>query len=293
MSYGQYILINGKIQPSEQSCISTENRSFRYGDGLFETIRIVNSKPCFVKNHFNRLVAGMKQLKMDIPKEFSAEFIEKKLLELVKENDLVGGGVARLSVFRDQGTTYVPLSNTVSYIVDLRPLDNNYFELNNEGLNIGIFSEIKKPKDPFSLFKTSNALLYVMAAIHAKENNYDDCFLMNKNNELIETTSSNIFIVSNRILYTPSLENGCVAGTMRMNIINLAIENKIKVYECSITHRNLLLADEIFLTNAVRGLQWVKSYQENRYYNSLSKFLIEKLNQSVASLVKDPQENWQ
>lgn len=207
------------------------------------TIRIINSKPCFVKNHFNRLIAGMKQLKMDIPKEFSVEFLEKKLVELVKENNLVGGGVARLSVFRAQGTTYLPLSNAISYIVHLRSFDNNYFELNSEGLNIGIFSEIKKPKDPFSLFKTSNALLYVMAAIHAKENNYDDCFLMNKSNELIETTSSNIFIVSNRILYTPSLENGCVAGTMRMNIINLAIENKIKVYECSITHRNLLLAD--------------------------------------------------
>ena len=85
------------------------------------------------------------------------------------------------------------------------------------------------------------------------------------------------------MLYTPHLEDGCVGGTMRMQVINSALENEIKVYETSLTPQNLLAADEIFLTNAIKGIQWVGSYRTKRYFHKISDVLIERLNQKVSS----------
>jgi branched-subunit amino acid aminotransferase/4-amino-4-deoxychorismate lyase len=131
-------------------------------------------------------------------------------------------------------------------------------------------------------FKTLNAQLYVMSALYAREKGFDEALLQNSKFSIIEATSSNIFIVSNGVLYTPTLDDGCIAGTMRMNVINLALENKIKVYECTLNPHNLLSADEVFLTNAIRGIEWVVAYKTKRYFNEMSKKLLNILNESAA-----------
>jgi branched-chain amino acid aminotransferase len=130
---------------------------------------------------------------------------------------------------------------------------------------------MKKQKNFLSNFKTKNGLLYVMTAIAAKEKNIDDLLLINEKDAIIESSNSNIFVVSNGVLYTPGLEEGCLAGTMRMQVINLAISHGIKVYECSILPQNLLAADEIFLTNAIRGIVWVGGYRTKRYFNVIAR----------------------
>ena len=79
-------------------------------------------------------------------------------------------------------------------------------------------------------------------------------------------------------MYTPGLEEGCLAGTMRMQIINLALKNGIKVYECNLLPQNLLAADEVFLTNAIRGVNWVSGYRTKRYFNNMSRRLVAMLN---------------
>ena len=129
-----------------------------------------------------------------------------------------------------------------------------------------------------SNFKIKNGIIYVLASIAAKEKNLDDLLITNSSGGILEGTSSNLFVVSNGVLYTPGLEEGCLAGTMRMQIINLALENGIKVYECNILPQNLLVADEIFLTNAIQGITWVSGYRTKRYFNTISKQLVELLN---------------
>ena len=99
---------------------------------------------------------------------------------------------------------------------------------------------------------------------------------------IIESSSGNIFIVSNGVLYTPSLSDGCIGGVMRMQIINLAIANGIKVYECSLNPQNLLAADELFFTNASRGVQWVSAYRTKRYAHRMALHLVELLVKKVA-----------
>jgi branched-chain amino acid aminotransferase len=141
--------------------------------------------------------------------------------------------------------------------------------------------DFKKDINKLSVYKTLNCQLYVMAALSARDKGLDESLIQNNKLSIIESTSSNIFIVSNGVLYTPTLEDGCVAGTMRMNIINIALENKIKVYECTLSPHNLLAADEMFLTNAVRGIEWVVGYRTKRYYNDMSKRMMALLNETA------------
>ncbi len=262
---------NGAVIPNKGATIAAGNRSYLYGDGLFESVRILNGKPINMVNHFNRMVEGAKAIKMRFPTFFTVEFFEDKVKELIALSDIKEGGKCRISLDRALGGTYIPETNEISYFIEVYPYESNYFELNSKGYEVDIYREIKKQKNFLSNFKTKNGLLYVMTAIAAKEKGLDDYLLINEKDAVIESSNSNLFVVSNGVLYTPSLEDGCLAGTMRMQVINLAIAHGIKVYECAILPQNLLAADEIFLTNAIRGIVWVGGYRTKRYFNTLGR----------------------
>lgn len=273
-----YVNSNGEIVPNNGASIAAGNRSYLYGDGLFETIRIMNGKPINVTNHFNRLMEGAKALKMRFPSFYSATFFEEKIQELVLRSDIKEGGKCRVSIDRAIGGTYFPETNEVSYFIEVQPYDANFFELNSKGLEVDIYMGMKKQKNFLSNYKTKNGLLYIMSAIEAKERNLDDMLISNEKGGILESSNSNLFVVSNGVLYTPGLDEGCLAGTMRMQVINLALKNGIKVYECSILPQNLLAADEIFLTNAIRGITWVGGYRTKRYFNVIARKIQSYLN---------------
>lgn len=273
-----YVNSNGEIVPNNGASIAAGNRSYLYGDGLFETIRIMNGKPINVTNHFNRLMEGAKALKMRFPSFYSATFFEEKIQELVLRSDIKEGGKCRVSIDRAIGGTYFPETNEVSYFIEVQQYDANFFELNSKGLEVDIYMGMKKQKNFLSNYKTKNGLLYIMSAIEAKERNLDDMLISNEKGGILESSNSNLFVVSNGVLYTPGLDEGCLAGTMRMQVINLALKNGIKVYECSILPQNLLAADEIFLTNAIRGITWVGGYRTKRYFNVIARKIQSYLN---------------
>jgi branched-subunit amino acid aminotransferase/4-amino-4-deoxychorismate lyase len=273
-----YVNNNGAILPNKGATIAAGNRSYLYGDGLFESVRIMNGKPINLENHYNRLVQGAKAIKMRFPAFFTVQFFEDKIVELANISGITDGGKCRISLDRALGGTYIPETNEISYFIEVYPYEANFFELNSKGFEIDIYQDQKKQNNFLANFKTKNGLLYVMTAIAAKEKNLDDMLLTNEKGVIIESSNSNLFIVSNGVLYTPGLEDGCLAGTMRMQVINLAIQHGIKVYECSIMPQNLLAADEIFFTNAIRGIVWVGGYRTKRYYNSLGRKLQSFLN---------------
>ena len=274
---------NGKFVSADEGFLPAENRSFRYGDGLFESIRVTDGLPLFVDTHFARLKEGMEVLGITVPPDYSGKFFYDKITQLISENNITEGARVRLTIFRSEGGLYQPSDNSPGYLIEIIPLENNYFELNENGLHVDLFPDIKKPVNKLSIYKTCNSLLYILASAWAVKNKLNDALIVNDKGNIIEATSTNLFIVCNGVLYTPALTDGCVAGVMRMQIINLAIENKIKVYECSLTPQNLLVADEVFLTSAVRGLQWVSSYRMKRYYNTLTRVLLDKLNEKALS----------
>lgn len=290
MKRAEYIVLNGEYFDSNEPFLGV-NRAFNFGDSLFESIRIINGLPYNLKSHIERILEGSKVIGLEVPSEFTVDFFFNEIKNLLIKNGIEEGAKARLTFFRAGEGTYFPTKNKVSFLLTVEALSNNFFKLNSEGLSLSIYQEIKRDKNVLSKYKTGNSLLFVMAANYAMSLNLDDCFLLNQNGKIIESIASNIFIVSNGVLYTPPLEDGCIAGTMRMNVVNTALEQGFTVYESSLSPQNLLAADEIFLTNAIKGIQWVGSYQNKRYFNNTSKKLIELINVKETSLKMDLQES--
>lgn len=274
-----FINNNGTILSNDAPTIHPGNRGHLYGDGVFESIRIISGKIINIENHIARLLNGARKIKMRIPVYYTASFFEEKINELLDKSGVKEGGRCRLSLDRMTGGAYLPETNECSYYIEVYPYSVNNFELNAKGFEVDIYQDIKLEKNFLSNYKTKAGLTYVMAALSAKEKGLDDVFLSNHKGNILETSSCNLFIVSNGVLYTPGLDEGCLAGTMRMQIINLAIANGIKVYECTILPQHLLSADEILITNAIRGINWIGGYRTKRYSNNMSRKLVVLLNE--------------
>jgi branched-chain amino acid aminotransferase len=274
--------LNGSYYPQEQGFIKGNNRAFMYGDGVFESIRIRNGKPMFLEAHIARMLEAGAALKMELPEHYNQGYFTKQINDLIAKNNIQAGAKCRMTLFRNPGGTYVPDDNGAGFVIETYPYAVNDYTLNEEGFQVEIYPELKKPVNKLSIYKSCNSLLYIMAGMYARQNKFDDTLIVNDRGNIIESSNSNLFIVCNGVLYTPALSDGCLAGVMRMQIINLALSAKLKVYECSLTPQNLLVADEVFLTNAIRGIQWVGSYKMKRYYNKLVRELVQKLNETTA-----------
>jgi len=273
-----YVNNNGKVLPRDSYNLQAGSRAFLYGDGIFESIRIFGGKPINLDIHFKRLFKGAEALCITIPDYVHGEFLTEKMLELIALSQITTGGRCRVSVDRTAGGTYRPEKNDAVFFIEVMPLEENEFILNYKGLEVDIYKALKLTKTFLSPFKTKNGLVKVMAAVHAAEQGLDDILLTNEQGNIIESSNSNLFIVSNGVLYTPGIEEGCIGGTMRMLVINIAVQNNIRVYECPILPHNLLSADEIFLTNAISGIRWVGGYRTKRYMNVTSRRLMMLLN---------------
>ena len=285
------VCFNGEILNVEDIELNDVRRGFSFGDGAFETIKIVNGLPLFLNYHYKRLSSALKKLKIDVDQHFRIEELKSNILNLIELKNIQQGGVVRLSVYRTGTGTYLPNSNKLSYIIEIKKSSSNLYQTNDKGLKIDVFNDILKPINFLSPYKVANAQLYVLASIYFKEHELDDVLIKNSNDNIIETTNSNFFISSNGVLYTPPLSEGCVGGIMRMQVINLAISNGMLVYENPIHIKHLLSADEIIITNAINGIRWVGQYKDKRYYNSLAEKLTNLLNQEILSYQKDLMES--
>ncbi len=276
----EYVFYRGEYVLRNQAVIQVDDRAHRFADGFFESIRIINGRPQFLENHFARIEATIKALKIQ-PLDFSFETLSQHIEGLLQRNAIFDGGRMRITFFRKAKGFYLPKGNDLDYMIEVEALPNNLYVLNEIGKVIDIYTEVKKDPNKYAGYKTLNAQLYVMASIYAEEKNWDDALIQNTKQAIIESTNSNLFLVSNGVLYTPALTDGCIGGTMRMQIINLAVQSKLKVYECTMTPQTLLSADEVFLTNAIKGIEWVASYRTKPYQNGFSKKLLELLNSSI------------
>ena len=278
MAKDKYCILNGHLISIYEPSVSFSNRAFRYGDSLFETIRVCNNKVMFLRDHITRLKLGMTVLRMNLPAELNTDNIHEFIINLLKHNVHAPHARLRLTVFRNDGGYYTPETNDISFLIESEELTNSY-ELNQKGFWVDIYADIKKSINKLSNIKSGNALMYVMAGIAKQSMKLDDCFLINENGTICESISSNIFVVKNGTLYTAPLTEGCVAGVMRKQIMNLATENKILTFESAITSYTLMNGDEVFLTNSVNGIQWVGQFKDKFYTNKMALFFIDKLNQ--------------
>jgi aminodeoxychorismate lyase len=280
----KYINLNGKIFQDSQNVINHNNRAFKYGDGIFESIRVANGIVLNADLHFARILNSLKILKIDISKSFNLDYFKNQISILCEKNEISNAARVRFSVFRSSGGLYKPESNLMSFLIECAPLEKGYFCTNEAGIGIGIYNEMVKPVNILSGLKSCNSQIYVLASIFASENNLDDCLIMNDKNNIIESTSSNLFLVKNNKIFTPPLKDGCVDGVMRKVIIEIATKLGYTVEECSLSIKDLMDADEIFLSNAIVGIKWVFMFNEQKYNSKISNFLLNKLNENNSHL---------
>lgn len=273
-----FCIYNGHLISLYEPAVSFSNRAFRYGDSLFETIRVKQNKIMFLADHIRRIKIGMTSLRMNVPAEFNTAIIEHLIHELLVKNNIKGDARIRLTIFRNEGGFYTPETNDISFLIEAEALNTNGYQLNQKGYWVDIYAEIKKPINKLSSIKTGSALLYVMAGLTKTSLKLDDCLLVNDQGQIIETINSNIFIVKNGTISTPPITEGCVDGIMRKQILNLAQQNKILLFEQSITVNSLMNADEVFITNAIKGVEWIGQFKNKFYTNRMAVFFNEKLN---------------
>ena len=261
------INFNGELLFKENIKLTTDNRGFKYGDGIFETIKVVNEKVIFWEDHYFRLMASMRMLRMKIPMEFTLEFLEKEILKTVAVLEKGASFRVRLNVFRKDGGLYTPKTNAIDYLIEAS--ESNY--KTKETYEIDVFKDFYNYSGLLSTIKTNNRMLNTLASIYANENDLDNCILVNERKGVVEVANANIFIVKNNIVKTPALTEGCIKGVVRSKVIDILIKNKdFTIEETVISPFEIQKADEVFITNAIMGIQAVTKYKKKSFNTDLA-----------------------
>ena len=271
---------NGNLLSKNTFYLNHENRGLRYGDALFESIRVVNGKIFFWEDHYLRLMASMRILRMEIPMNFTMEFLEEEILTAVNANTLLEKPArVRFTVFRNNGGLYLPQSNEVSYIIETNELDSPFYTLNQEAYEVELFKDFYVNPDMLSTLKTNNKAINVVGSIYAAENGYQNCLLLNNEKKVVEALNGNLFLVKDQLIKTPSLKDGCLNGIVRKKLIGIlgALEN-YKFEEAFISPFELQKADELFITNAISGIQPITKYRKKEYGTRVAADILGKLN---------------
>jgi branched-chain amino acid aminotransferase len=275
------INFNGNIAQEEN--ILTQNRAFLYGDGVFETLKIVNGRILFLEDHYFRLMASMRVVRMEIPMDFTMEYFEEQVLNLVNEMGIAASARARITVFRNNGGFYLPKTNMVSYLIHATPLDSATYVLNTAPYEVDLYKDFYVTKQLLSSIKTTNKLINVTGSIFAYENALNNCILLNDAKNVVEVLQGNLFMLTGKKLITPPVSEGCLNGIMRKQILVLAKKIQgIEVLEEIISPFDLQKADELFLTNVIGGIQSITKYRKKEFVNDFAQVLVQKLNESIS-----------
>lgn len=227
------MLINGKLKKDE---IYIDN-GFYFGEGLFETMLVYNNNILFLKEHIERMNEGLKIIGIEKKIE------EKEAIEALKKLKCTEG-VLKLAVSEKNN------------IFTLRK--NNYTEdMYNRGFRLKI-SKLKRNKySTITYLKSLNYLDNILEHRKCKEEGYDEVLFFNSDNEITEGSVSNIFFIKDNTIYTPSVDCGLLNGTIRKYMLK-----NHTVVEGKFGNKELMEADEVFLTNSVMGIMRVSKIEK-------------------------------
>lgn len=273
MQENDFLIYDGKMQKTGKTMISPDNRSFRYGDGFFETMKVVNGRIVLEELHFERLFSSLDTLRFKKTASFTPAFLREQIILLAEKNQHAKLARIRVNIFRGDGGLYDTIDHIPHHLIQTWELNPATNHLNENGLVLGIYKEARKTSDAFSHIKSNNYLCYVMAALWAKEQKLNDAIVLNSNDQIADATIANIFIVKDGAIKTPGLSEGCVGGVMRKHLLAYLRKENMPVQETGLSVQDVLEASEIFLTNAMYGIKWVKQLNESEYTCQLSSLL--------------------
>ena len=274
-----FINYNGKFIDDSNPIIQANNRGFRFGDGVFETMKFKKGKIIFLDEHLSRLWQGLKRFQFELPKLFTPDYLESQILALIQKNKHSAARI-RLTIFRGNGGLYDPENLHPNFIIESWNLPETNGDLNENGLQCILFKDGLKSVDAYSNLKHNNYLPYLMGALQAKKMKCNDAIIFNAKLNICDSTIANVFLIKENIIYTPALSEGCIAGIMREFVINELRKNNFNVVEQSITETDLANADEIFLTNSIYNMRWVSAIDSINYQNKITREIYHLLKQT-------------
>ena len=274
------INFNGII--TDQSDQIKHNRAFLYGDSVFETLRIINNKIVFWEDHYFRLMSSMRIIRLNIPDDYTPDYLEENILKLHRLVSKNGHSKVRINVYRFSKGKYMPIENNVSFIISCDPIINSKYLINSGDYVVDLFKDYYIDNQLISSIKTNNKIINVVASIYAKENGFNNCILLNNDKMVAEFINSNIFIIKNDEIFTPRLNSGCLNGVLRKNLLNILKKHSFTTYEQDISTFDLTQSDEIFGTNVVQGLFSISKYRKKEFSNNQSKKILKLLNDNIS-----------
>ncbi|APG59684.1 aminotransferase class IV [Christiangramia salexigens] len=271
---------DGKIIRDENAKLSVLNRGFAYGDSVFETIRVISGKIMFWEDHYFRLMASMRIMRMEIPSNFSPEFLEEEIKAIIEANGLENSPARiRFAVYRQHGGYYTPATREVGYVVTAEPMEDSFYVLNDDAYEIELFKDHYVNSGLLSTIKSNNRAVNVLGSIYARENSYANCLILNEKKSVVEALNGNIFLVKGKVIKTPPISDGAINGIIRKQLLNILKKTEdYTLEEASISPFELQKADELFLTNVAQGIQPISKYRKKEFKNDVAKVLLSKLN---------------
>jgi branched-chain amino acid aminotransferase len=265
---------NGTVVERDELRFEDFARATMYGDAVFETIRMREGKLLFLEDHYFRLMASMRILRMPIPMDFTPEFFVEEAEKLAEE-EAVENGRLRLQVTRVAQGKYTPSNEqSTAWWMELEELEEYEYVWKDRGLTVDLFKDHYIQAGLLSSIKSSNSLPYVLGGIYAKENGLDAVLMVNDKKMLVEANAANVFVLKGNVLRTAPLEDGALRGVFRKNVLGWAKEIGLEIKEESINPFDLQKADEIWLTNTITGVQWVENYRKRTYTGDKAKELV-------------------
>jgi len=277
------ININGNLIADNEASLSIANRGYAYGDALFETIRVNTGIILFWEDHYFRLMASMRILRMEIPMHFTPEFLQQEILDLIEENGFMNASVRiKIMVNRKEGGLYTPTSNTIDYSISVKPIASKFYSLSDDRYEVSLFKDHYIAADLLSTLKSNNKLVNILGGIFAKENGFDNCLLLNVHKMVIEGLNGNLFLVKGNKIKTPPIADGCLKGILRTQLLKIVEKlPEYEVEEASISPFELQKADELFLTNVITGIQPITKFRKKEYSFDVTRKLLGILNARI------------
>ena len=272
--------LNGQILQNLPESFALLQRAAYYGDGLFETLRAFKGQVPFWPVHWERFSNGLKVLGLEAPSHWTADYFETEILKTTPRNARI-----RLTVWRSPGGLYLPTDNSPQMLVTAESLQSDVFEWSETGLEVCLCQTVRLPVDSLSGIKMLNGARYVAAAKEARAKGVDDAIVLNAHGRICEATGSNVIWLEGDIVFVPPSFDGQIKGTLQNLLCSLLRAEGWEVREKPALVADLLQADEVLLTNAVRGIRWVRKFEGAEYgcqrarlfFDLLERHLLEKL----------------
>ncbi|ODS29768.1 MAG: branched-chain amino acid aminotransferase [Candidatus Scalindua rubra] len=281
----EFIFLNGKIIPDTEGNISSGDRGFLYGDGIYETLRSYNGKPFKLDEHLERMRHSAKQLRISF--EYANADISEKIDELIEKNRIQDAYI-RITLSRGAGDSRLQMDNnlTPTILIQVKQFTPYEKKLYEEGMYLVISSCRRSTSSPIYCHKTTNLLTSILLKEEARKKSAHEAIILNTDGFVAECVVSNIFMVNNGCVSTPALDTNILPGITRRAVLDICKENGIYVEEGRFTVDTLINAEEVFITNSLMEIMPVSRVEDYKIGKTIPGKITQQLMNAYKCLIQ-------